>query len=198
MLVTVEGLDGAGTTTVCNALGKEFPESVQTAEPSDGVYGSRTRSRLSREGTDPIIDCLLFICDRKHHLNNVIQPALDEGKTVFCDRYIDSTRVYQPHVLKDEANFESPWDVKGFIERVHHYFDIPEADLTLYVDVPVETAMERMSGDEKYENEEQLRVAKDEYDAIHDAYERVVRLDGTQSEEELVTDALEAVVSRKV
>lgn len=194
--ISVEGLDGAGTTTVVKEIGNRRPEYVTTAEPTDGPYGTAIRENLSGE-TDPIIDLFLFVADRRQHLTETIEPALDAGDTVLTDRYTDSTRAYQPISLveeTDDSTFFSSLQAKNYIEWLHGYWH-REPDLTLFIDVPVDVAIERSALEEKYENEQYLTEARENYRAIADFHDRVVRIDGTQSVEDVVTDALYAIDS---
>ncbi|MDO8633889.1 MAG: dTMP kinase [archaeon] len=101
----VEGLDGAGKTSVIQEVKKllvkaRVPASkiVVTAEPTDSAFGHRIRHLLSskksiKSNAAEFLE--LYALDRKHHLKSVVLPALFEGKIVLCDRYKYSTLVYQ-------------------------------------------------------------------------------------------------------
>lgn len=190
MFVTLEGLDGSGKSSVLESIEKEYSSTVTTREPSEGKYGQMVRERLSDNGSDKFTDFYLFMCDRIDHINEVIKPADKNGKLVVSDRYADSTRAYQPVALTGEDSpFDSMWQAKTFIERnmVHWNY---EPDLTLYIDISVDTAIERAAGDEKYENREFLQEVKKNYDALCDANNHIVRIDGEQSKEAVAKSAL--------
>lgn len=196
MLVSCEGLDGAGTTTLVESIGDSRPEYVTTAEPSDNPFGDAIRENLV-ERSDPIVDLLLFVADRRQHLIEEIEPALDHGSTVVTDRYVDSTRAYQPISLVEEtANdvFVSELQAKNFIEWLHGYWH-REPDLTLYIDVPVETALKRSSLEEKYENKEFLQQARQNYRSLAEFRDRIVTIDGTQSIEAVLNESLDVIDS---
>lgn len=190
MFVTVEGLDGAGGTTLVEKIANEYPSCVTTCEPSDRKYGRMVRERLGNSDSNELIDFYLFMSDRIDHIENKIKPADKRGKLVVSDRYADSTRAYQPVALTGEDKpFDSLWEAKMFIERnmVHWNY---EPDLTLYIDISVDTAIERAAGDEKYENREFLQKVKKNYDALCDENDHIVRIDGEQSKEEVAMSAL--------
>ena len=186
MLITAEGLDGSGTTTLVESLANEFPNTVTTSEPSDFEYGQLVRRNLSDDSSDPLIDFYLFLADRVDHINQRVRPADENGKVVISDRYSDSTRAYQPVALTgDNGPFDSPWEAKLFIEQTFSFWNY-EPDLTIYLDISVETAIERSAGDEKYEQRQFLERVKDNYDALADSTDRIVRVDGEQSKEDVL------------
>jgi dTMP kinase len=196
VLITVEGLDGAGTTTLVEELSNNYDNFVATTEPSDGTYGQLVRENLSKE-TDPLVDFFLFMADRRDHIENKIKPLEEESKTVISDRYADSTRAYQPTALCGEGKpFDSLWEAKLFIEKVMGCWEYGP-DLTLYLQISVDTAIERNSGDEKYENRAFLESVKANYDAIAESKDRVVTIDAEQSIEAVTEDAI-SVIDRKI
>lgn len=190
MFISVEGLDGAGGTTLVERISDEYPSTVTTCEPSDRKYGQMVRERLGDSESNELIDFYLFMSDRIDHIENRIKPADNSGILVVSDRYADSTRAYQPVALTgDDKPFDSRWEAKMFIERNMSHWNY-EPDLTLYIDISVDTAIERAAGDEKYENREFLEQVKQNYDAICENNERIVRIDGEQSKEAVAKSAL--------
>jgi len=189
MFVTIEGLDGSGKSTVLDAITERYPGAVTTSEPSDLEYGQLVRRNLSQD-TDPIVDFYLFMADRRDHIEQRVRPADESGKLVVSDRYADSTRAYQPVALAGEGKpFDSPWEAKLFIEQTMASWNY-EPDLTLYIDISPETAIERAAGDEKYEKRQFLEQVHDNYKALADTTERIVTIDGEQSKEAVATSAL--------
>lgn len=188
--VTLEGLDGSGKSTVLDAITDEYSNTVVTSEPSDREYGKLVRRNLSVPDSDPLLDFYLFMADRVDHVKKLIEPADQQGNLVVSDRYGDSTRAYQPVALSSEAGpFGSMWEAKVFIEETMDPWDY-EPDLTLYIDISVDTAIERADGDEKYEHRAFLEKVKDNYDALADHTDRIVRIDGEQSQEEVAAAAM--------
>jgi len=188
--ITVESLDGAGGTTLVRSIADKHPNVVTTCEPSDLRYGQMLRERLSDESSNEIIDFYLFMCDRIDHIERRVKPGVEQGKLVVSDRYADSTRAYQPVALTgDGALFDSEWEAKYFIERSMDPWNY-EPDLTLYIDISVDTAIERGAGDEKYENRKFLSQVRDNYEALCDSMDRIVRIDGEQPMEDVEASAL--------
>lgn len=195
MFVTVEGLDGSGTTTLVESFEGMYDNTVTTSEPSDLEYGRLIRRNLS-EDTDPIVDFFLFMADRRNHIEERVRPAERDGKLVISDRYVDSTRAYQPVALAGDGDepFDSPWEAKAFIEKAMvdwHY----EPDLTLYLEISVDTALERSAGDEKYEKREFLKQVKQNYDALHASNDRIVQINAEQSIDEVQREAFNTIES---
>lgn len=100
MLITFEGPEGAGKTTIIRMVADRLTlrghEVVVTREPGHGDFGAKVREiLLSGEAIEPIAELFLFLADRAQHVVTCIRPALDRGAVVLCDRYADSTVVYQ-------------------------------------------------------------------------------------------------------
>lgn len=100
MFVTFEGPDGAGKTTaigiVAEALRAEGVRVRVTRQPGDCSIGPAVRQILLGGGAiEPLAELFLFLADRAQHVAEVVRPALAGGELVLCDRYADSTVVYQ-------------------------------------------------------------------------------------------------------
>lgn len=100
--IAFEGVEGAGKGTQIR-LAREFLEGLGydvmvTREPGGTALGERVRDTLLQdrdEGVDAHAEALLFAASRAQHVSRVIRPALEEGKIVLCDRYLDSSLAYQ-------------------------------------------------------------------------------------------------------
>src|SRR5882757_6000125 len=100
--ITFEGLDGTGKSTqlrklaaVLRAAGHKV---VETREPGGTGAGEKIRRVLldsATEGLSPLAEMALMFASRAQHIAEVIQPALDRGQIVLCDRFTDSTEAYQ-------------------------------------------------------------------------------------------------------
>ena len=190
MFISCEGLDGSGKTTVIEAIKEEYPNTVTTAEPSELWTGKQVRRCLSDESIDPLTDFYFFMGDRVQHIEEEVRPADEAGKLVVSDRYADSTRAYQPVGLGQSPHFDSQTTAKIFIEQSMAPWNY-EPDLTIYLDISVDTAIERSDGDEKYEKRDFLTEVKQNYDALVEAErERFVVIDGEQSKEEVARQAV--------
>jgi len=100
MFITFEGPEGAGKSTALASLAARLREAgsevLTTREPGAGAFGKSIREILLHgDDIDPKAELLLFLADRANHVATIIRPALDRGQIVLCDRYADSTLVYQ-------------------------------------------------------------------------------------------------------
>lgn len=190
MFVTIEGLDGSGKSTVIDAITERYPNAVTTAEPSELWTGKQVRHCLQDEEMDPLTDFYFFMGDRVEHIEKEVRPADEQGKLVISDRYADSTRAYQPVGLGQSEHFDSQTAAKLFIEETMAPWDY-EPDMTIYIDISVDTAIERAAGDEKYEKRDFLTEVKKNYDALVEAErDRFVVIDGEQSKKEVARQAV--------
>lgn len=145
LFITFEGPDGCGKTTQMNLLAEYLKNSgkevLLTREPGGKGLGEKVREiLLNYEG--PISDrceSFLFLADRAQNIDIIVNPAVEEGKIVLCDRHIDSTVAYQGYG-------------RGLnIQRINMLNDIAtngkKPDLTFVFDIDVETSMKRVGKD---------------------------------------------------
>ena len=99
ILITFEGTEGAGKSTLIGALEKRIRRSgrsvVTTREPGGSKVAEKIRSLILNEAMDPWTEAFLYEAARAEHLEKTIRPALDRGAVVLCDRFTDSTLAYQ-------------------------------------------------------------------------------------------------------
>ncbi|MFY9235033.1 MAG: dTMP kinase [Fimbriimonadaceae bacterium] len=100
MFVTLEGPEGSGKTTLMKGLAVRLEalghQVAATREPGEGPVGAQIRELLLHgEKLEPLAEVFLFLADRANHVESFIRPALAVNKIVLCDRYADSTIVYQ-------------------------------------------------------------------------------------------------------
>jgi dTMP kinase len=150
VFITFEGGEGVGKTTVvalvADALRADGCDLVTTREPGAGPLGGRIREiLLHSEGMNARTELLLFLADRANHVDTVIRPALDAGKWVLCDRYSDSTFVYQSAVRGLDAQFVR--SANRFATRSL----VP--DLTLLLDLDVRTGLSRLKSRDRLDAE---------------------------------------------
>src|SRR6202167_725210 len=100
--ITFEGLDGTGKSTqlrkAAAVLRAEGHKVVETREPGGTTTGEKIRRVLldsATQGLSPLAEMALMFASRAQHISEVIQPALDRGQIVLCDRFTDSTEAYQ-------------------------------------------------------------------------------------------------------
>ncbi len=138
MLITFEGPEGAGKTTaiagVALRLRERGREVLTTREPGAGKFGSKIRQiLLEGADVDARAELFLFLADRANHVKSLIRPALAEGKIVLCDRFTDSTLVYQAYARGLDAGFvrqANEFATEGLIPDATILFDLePEVGL---------------------------------------------------------------------
>ncbi|MFB6359910.1 MAG: dTMP kinase [Halobacteriales archaeon] len=184
MLVTLEGLDGSGKTTVAEALQASRPNATFTQEPTESWYGEAVRRSLQNEDADPIAELFLYTADHAAHLENVVRPALEQGSLVVSDRYSDSRYAYQAASLEGRIN--RPLE---YVMGVHNPWTRPP-DATLYFDLDPETAAARSGASNKFEEAAFLRSVRDQYERLLEAEpERFIRIDASQSPEVVIAEA---------
>lgn len=136
MFITLEGIDGCGKSTQVQRLAQHLPNAITTREPGGSPNAESIRSLLvegRHDRWDAVTEVLLFTAARRDHIKHVIQPALAAGMTVICDRYIDSTRVYQ-----------SQSTAIDLIEQLHCDVIALDPDITFWIDTPPEVTMARL------------------------------------------------------
>ena len=144
LFLTFEGIDGSGKSTQARLLADHLRaqgrEVVLTREPG-GSPGAEEIRKLVLEG-DPDrwsaeTEILLFTAARRDHLERTIRPALAAGKVVICDRFADSTRMYQGL---------SRGDLRPVVDQLHALMIGREPDLTVLIDMDPETGLGRAKG----------------------------------------------------
>ncbi|MEL6954363.1 MAG: dTMP kinase [Pseudomonadota bacterium] len=154
VFISLEGIDGSGKSTQAGMLAerarREGHDVLQTREPG-GTPGAEEIRRLLVEG-DPQrwsaeTEILLYTAARRDHVERLIRPALDRGQVVICDRFADSTRVYQG---------ATRGDLRPLVDEIHASIIGLEPDLTLILDMDPEAALERglarASGEDRFED----------------------------------------------
>jgi len=189
MLITLEGLDGSGKTTVWEALHSSHPDAVFTREPTETWYGEAVSRSVADDDADPLAELFLYTADHAAHLAETVEPALANGDLVVSDRYADSRYAYQAATLA-ETELSRPLE---YVRGIHQAFTRPP-DATIYLDVDVATAVERSGATNKFEQRAHLEAVAENYERLIDAEpERFVRVDATQSPEAVI-DRVETVV----
>lgn len=190
MLVTLEGIDGAGKTTVAEALADAYPEAVVTREPTDSWYGEAVDRSIESADSDPLAELFLFVADHANHLSETVRPALEDGKLVISDRYVDSRIAYQGESLRGEV--KRPME---YIRGIHSPFTrMP--DRTLYFDIDPKLGAERAGATNKMEHAGFLAGVQANYERLIEAEpERFVRIDAERSPEAVI-EATESMLNR--
>jgi dTMP kinase len=187
LFITFEGLDGSGKTTQMELL-RDYLKNrgfdvVTTIEPGGTEIGQKIREiLLDEENHDisPLAETLLFLASRAELVSEVIAPALREGKIVLCDRFFDSTVVYQgiARGLGEKEILEmNLWATGGVVP-----------DITFLLSVKVSKGKKRMSDADK--KTDRIELEKDSFkEKIYRGYldiakknkGRIVVIDGENS-----------------
>jgi dTMP kinase len=139
--VSFEGIDGSGKSTQARLLQAHLQslghEPVLTREPGGSPGAEQIRALLLSGDIDrwsPETELLLFTAARRDHLERTIRPALAAGRIVICDRFADSTRMYQG--LRGEG-------LRAQVEALHDLMIAQEPDLTLLIDMDADSGHAR-------------------------------------------------------
>ena len=165
--ITIEGIEGVGKSTnidlLANLIEQHGHRVLKTREPGGTPIAENIRRILKEHGDEPLPDVaemLLLFAARSINVNNAIRPALESGTWVIADRFTDSTRAYQG----GGRGFPRE-SIEWLAEFVHG--DL-QPDLTILLDAPVDTAMQRAGrrGDlDRFEVEQ-----GDFFDRVREAY----------------------------
>ncbi|MFB6110083.1 MAG: dTMP kinase [Halodesulfurarchaeum sp.] len=192
MLVSLEGLDGSGKTTVWEHLRAERGTGYTfTHEPTDSWYGEAVDRSIRTEDADPLAELFLFAADHADHLERVIRPALDRGEVVLTDRYSDSRYAYQGAAIAEEVP-----DPVAYVRRIHEPFTRPP-DLTIYLEVDPATAVERSGATNKLEQRAFLDAVRENYEELIAAEpDRFVRVNAERPLDAVI-EAVESILDRR-
>jgi dTMP kinase len=171
MFITFEGIEGTGKTTQIARIKSYFEsqgkEVFLTREPGGSRVGQQLRQMLLHvENNDltPITELFLYLADRAQHVAQVIRPELEAGRVVLCDRFADSTIVYQ--------GFGRGLDTKVLKQLNEVAVDGVWPDLTIVMDIDPEIGLKRAT----LRNLEEGK-AKEEgrFEAEHISFHRRIR-----------------------
>lgn len=203
MFVTFEGIDGSGKSTQARLLAEHLRgvghNVLLTREPG-GSPGAEEIRRLVLEG-DPDrwsaeTELLLFTAARRDHLERTIEPALEQGQIVICDRFADSTRMYQGL---------GRGDMRDLVDQLHALMIRREPDLTILVDMDpakgLERALSRGDGEERFESfgsGMQERMRQGFLDLAREFSTRFEVIDGDRTIEDVATEVQTIVMARLI
>ncbi|WP_104069265.1 dTMP kinase [Albidovulum inexpectatum] len=185
MFITFEGIDGSGKSTQARALAEHLRQRgldvVATREPGGSPGAEEIRALLLRGNPDrwsAETEILLFTAARRDHLERLIEPSLAAGRVVVCDRFADSTRVYQG---------VTRGDLRQIVDELHRLMIGREPDLTFIIDIDPETglsrARSRQGGEERFEDfgtQMQARMRAGFLDLAREFPERCRLIDGNR------------------
>ncbi|MDP2795913.1 MAG: dTMP kinase [Methanoregula sp.] len=161
MLITIEGIDGTGKSTLLAGLKSQLADldPIFTREPGATWVGEAVRRAIA-EQIDPITEASLFVADHAAHLSTLVRPALSQGRLVISDRYSDSRFAYQSVTLKGIVP-----DPEGWLRAMHNGWSIVP-DRTFLLVLSIDDALLRLadkSGREHFEKREVLEAVQNNY-----------------------------------
>ena len=199
--ISFEGIDGSGKSTQIKHLA-QFLENlgfavVITREPGGSIGGEQIRNLLLQGETDrwsAETEILLFTAARRDHLERIILPALEDGKVVICDRFTDSTRMYQ--------GMRGP-SLRNLVELLNKKVIKCDPDLTIIIDINPETSLKRAKSrktvEERFEDfgvELQMKMRQGFIELAKEFSNRIEVVNGQQSVDELAQDICTLVKAR--
>ncbi|MCH5382398.1 dTMP kinase [Limosilactobacillus fermentum] len=142
--ISFEGPDGAGKTSVLTAIRTGLvnqlgDQVVYTREPGGNPIAEQVRAVLldkQNGAMDDWTEALLYAASRRQHVVETLKPALEAGKLILCDRYLDSSIAYQGGGR--ELGIDQIWELNQYA------IDGLLPDLTIFLDLPVETGLARI------------------------------------------------------
>ncbi|OPY72612.1 MAG: Thymidylate kinase [Syntrophorhabdus sp. PtaU1.Bin058] len=196
MLITFEGIEGSGKTTqielLYNHLKEKGYEVIKTREPGGTAFGEALRRIFLHENLNvlPLSELLVFMAMRAQHVEELILPALKDGKVVLCDRFVDASYAYQGYGRGIDL---------GIIETLNRFVTKGvRPNLTILLDCPVKKGLQRKAANvmDRFEKE---NIAF--HQRIKNAY---LKLAGEEPKRFLIVDGkkrvedIETIIRKKV
>ena len=203
MFITFEGPEGSGKTTIANIVIKRLEDQnlpvIYTREPGGSQIAEQIRKILLKSNNvsmDKLTEALLFAASRRQHLVEKVIPALNEGKIVICDRFIDSSLAYQGYArdigIQEVLNINL-FATKGMLP-----------DLTIYFDIDSEIGLSRIDQDNKREVNRLDLERLEFHKRVRNGYlellklypDRIVRIDASKSIEEVSEEVIKIILAK--
>ena len=200
LFVSFEGIDGSGKSTQARCLADRLASAgydvVLTREPGGSPGAEEIRALVLQGDPDrwsAETEILLFTAARRDHLERTIRPALKAGSIVICDRFADSTRMYQGL---------SRGNLRGKVDALHDLMIGVEPDLTLLIDMDPKTGLSRAKSrntvEERFEDfgeslQSQMRAGF--LSLAHEFADRFHVIDGARTADAVAEDVWAAVSS---
>ena len=187
LFITVEGPDGSGKSTQIEYLRQYFEDkgydAIFTREPGGTPISEQIRAVIldkNNSEMDPMTEAFLYAASRAQHVAQLIAPSLERGKIVVCDRFLDSSIVYQAYArgLGKCVNAINKYAVGDY-----------QPDITFVLSLDAEEGLARLSGHKDRLESEELafhRKVAEGYEALARTFpERIVLFDASECKEEV-------------
>jgi dTMP kinase len=196
-LITFEGTEGAGKSTLIDALAKLLREKgknvVVTREPGGSTLAERIRALILNEEMDAWTEAFLYEAARAEHLAKTIRPALETGAIVLCDRYTDSTLAYQG------AARGLDWTTLRKLNKIATGGLSPK--LTVFVDIDPAKGLRDAKDPNRFEAEGvafQIKVRKGFLRAIREEPRRFVKMKARSGTPDEMAETLFSKISKRI
>ena len=199
--ISFEGIDGSGKSTQIQKLAR-FLETLGfdvliTREPGGSVGGEEIRNLLLQGNVDrwsAETEILLFTAARRDHLERIILPAMEDNKIVICDRFTDSTRMYQ--------GMRGP-NLRNLVDMLNEKIINCDPDLTIVIDIDPQISLKRAksreTAEERFEDfgvEMQLNMRHGFIELAKEFSNRIEVVNGQQSVDDLAKDICSIVKAK--
>ena len=199
--ISFEGIDGSGKSTQIQKLAR-FLENlgfdvIITREPGGSVGGEEIRNLLLQGNVDrwsAETEILLFTAARRDHLERIILPAMEDNKIVICDRFTDSTRMYQ--------GMRGP-NLRNLVDMLNEKIINCDPDLTIVIDIDPQISLKRAKSretvEERFEDfgvEMQLNMRNGFIELAKEFSNRIEVVNGQQSVDDLAKDICSIVKAK--
>lgn len=196
--ITFEGIDGSGKSTQTKLLATRLQDEgfdiILTREPGGSEGAEEIRDLVLQGATDrwsAETEILLFTAARRDHIERTILPALAQGKIVICDRFADSTRMYQGI---------SRGNLRALVDQLHHLMIPYDPDITILIDMDPEIGLKRAkaraTSEERFEDfglDLQKRMRSGFLELAREFDTRIAVVDGNRDIPELAETIYERV-----
>jgi len=204
MFITFEGIDASGKTTQLQLLESVLREKghdiLVTRQPGGTTIGQKLRAILLDPANDRLVpesEVLLYVADRIQHIREIIQPALDRGTIVLCDRYHDATLAYQGGGRQLDLGWLRELAINHIIQP----------DLTIWFDISVAHSQTRLRERNKAQDTVNCRLESEDgrfFERVRSAYarmcsdepDRYVRVHAEGDVQEIHLQVLKTVLQR--
>lgn len=204
LFISFEGIDGAGKSSHIDALAQAFLAQgrtvVRSREPGGTPLAERLRDMVLNDAMDPMTEALLVFAARRDHIVQVVQPALQRGDVLLCDRFTDASFAYQG--AGRGFDWSTLTTLEQWVQGQGSAAALLQPDLTIWFDLPPGVAASRLSQartPDRFEAQSQAffeRVVDGYARRMQGDPARFARVNADQSLEAVWADVLGAVRGR--